>query len=196
MTEKSFSFKPHLDLAHQHWRKFLSPGDLVVDATCGNGHDSLVLANIVLRDDQGSLIVCDIQKQAIDNTKKRLKEHLSVKQFSRVKWRLGCHSNFHLAFEESSAKGVIYNLGYLPGGDKSITTRKSSTIKSVQEALRFVANGGIISITCYPGHAEGAVEAQEALDFVSRLSSRVWNCFYYRQINRLLSPFILFLHKK
>ena len=54
----------------------------------------------------------------------------------------------------------MYNLGYLPGGDKSITTDSATTLKSLSSALELLAVGGLLCVVCYPGHEEGARESQ------------------------------------
>jgi hypothetical protein len=87
----------------------------------------------------------------------------------------------------------VYNLGYLPGGKKSITTQTDTTLESVKLSLELLADDGAISITCYPGHEEGAREEKELLAFAETLSSKEWNVCQHKWLNRPRSPSLLWL---
>lgn len=189
-------FRSHLDVAHQYWQRLLTVGDVVIDATCGNGHDTQALAELVLGDKQGHVLALDLQKQAIENTCERLKENLSPEIFSRITFQVSCHSQLPSSSDLPNVKCVVYNLGYLPGGDKSLTTESSTSLESIRLALDLVCKGGAVSIMCYPGHPEGEVEAQKILAFVRKLPSREWNVCYHEWVNRPKSPSLLFLQKQ
>lgn len=189
-------FRSHLDVAHQYWQRLLTIGDVVIDATCGNGHDTLALAELVLGEGQGQVLAIDLQKQAVESTRDRLKETLSPKLFSRVSFQVSCHSKLPCSSKLPSVKCVVYNLGYLPGADKSLTTQTSTSLESIRLALDLVCKGGAISITCYPGHPEGEVEAQQILAFARELSSHEWNICHHEWVNRPKSPSLLFLQKQ
>lgn len=141
----------HIHTAHALWRAHLKPRDTAIDATCGNGHDALVLAPLV-----GTLLCIDKQPEAIEATKKRLGP------LPHVSYQLGSHAELPAI----SPQLIVYNLGYLPGGDKSITTKTESTLVSIRRALEILAPGGMISITCYPGHPEGARETEQVECFI------------------------------
>lgn len=182
-------FNNHLDLAHSQWKHLLLPGDLAVDATCGNGHDTLLLAELVRPQEGGWVIACDIQPEAIRKTQWRLGggyAHL-------VQFFHGCHTELSEIVGSKKIKLLVYNLGYLPGGKKEITTQAESTIKSLQRLLPNIALGGAVSITCYPGHPEGKREEELLLDFLPSLSNQQWSCSYHRWQNRLASPSLILI---
>ena len=49
----------------------------------------------------------------------------------------------------------MYNLGFLPGGNKEITTLAKTTMKSIEDGLELLDSNGIMTIAVYRGHAEG-----------------------------------------
>lgn len=189
-------FQKHLDLSKQYFKKLLQPGDVVIDATCGNGHDTQVLASQILTEESGTLYALDIQTEALESTKKRLQEELSQKTFDRIHFLKRCHSTFPNEIKENSVKLIVYNLGYLPHGDKSITTISDTTLKSIENALKLVSDEGAISITCYPGHPAGEIEEKEILNFAANLNPYSFVVCHHRFINRDKSPSLLILQKR
>jgi hypothetical protein len=177
--------KPHLNYAHNYWRLFVRPGYRVIDATVGNGHDTLFLAQLLKG--EGELIGYDIQLEALDQAKLRL-QTLSDAELKMI--TLKCRS--HASFEEEYANLIVYNLGYLPGGNKRITTCVETTLQSLKDALH-IAKGGAISITCYPGHEEGRREQGAVLDFLKTISPSEWQVCFHEWLNRPLSPTLLWL---
>ena len=174
-------------LAHEYWSKILSPGDTAIDATCGNGQDMLLLAQRL--DGHGQLTGYDIQEKAIQKSQQLLKQLLSPELLKMVSWRHGSQAKF----QEKSAKLIVYNLGYLPGGDKSITTQSETTLESLQAASEIVVVGGAISVTCYVGHEEGAREEAAVLDWAGGLSPNDWWCCHHRLVNRSKAPSLLWI---
>lgn len=183
-------FQSHLDLAHQHWQKLVKAGDLVIDATCGNGHDTVFLAQL-----DAKVIAMDIQPEALEKTKIYLNEILLETQKNNVQLIHGCHSSFPAWIEAESVKLIVYNLGYLPGGNKEATTKTATTLASLSEAQRLLLPGGVFSITCYPGHPEGALEEEALLSLASTLSPKEWSCCHHRWVNRRSSPSLLLIQK-
>ncbi len=188
-------FQSHLDLAHSYWQKLVQKGDLVIDATCGNGQDTLVLAKLCLGRHEGLLYAIDILPQAIENTHKYLQNELEAEILERIYLINGCHSQFPKEILLQSAKLITYNLGYLPGGNKSLTTQVESTLESLNNAMKLIQHGGAISITLYPGHPEGQREEEKILSFVREIPSSEWNCCLHQWINRKKSPSLLFLQR-
>lgn len=189
-------FKSHIDLAHHYWGLLLEIGDTVIDATCGNGHDTLFLAKQCLRKNKGQLITLDIQMKALTEAKKLLFSEISEEILSRIHFIHQCHSVFPVSLVENNVKLIVYNLGYLPKGEKSITTKVDTTLISIQSALQLIAPGGAISITCYPGHEEGKKEEEVIIDLVKSLDPREWNCCLHKWINRTAAPSLLLIQKK
>ncbi|MEZ5314889.1 MAG: class I SAM-dependent methyltransferase [Chlamydiales bacterium] len=166
----------HLELAHSYWRQTLSSGDRVIDATCGNGYDTLFLAKLNVE-----IIAYDIQKKAIDLTRAKVPKAI---------FRL----RSHVFFVEDTAALIVYNLGYLPGGDKQLTTQCDTTLESVSHALKIATKA--ISITCYPGHPEGAREEIALMDFFKSLDPRKWSVCYHQWLNRHRAPSLIWLSRK
>ncbi len=188
-------FQSHLDLAHSYWEHNILLGDTVIDATCGNGNDTLKLAQLAIKNDRGHVYAIDIQSSAIDNTKRLLANQLTTEQMQRINFITGSHINMPKELLPNSTKLIVYNLGYLPGGNKLLTTKSGTTVASVIEAQKILIAGGVISITCYPGHPEGSIEENALLQFSEQLPSRLWSCCYHRWTNRNQAPSLLIIQK-
>lgn len=180
-------FQSHLDLAHNYWSTLLSPEDTAIDATCGNGYDAAFLAALGVR-----LYALDIQQEALDEAQRKIE---SLKISSRVTLLKRCHSQFPEEIAFQSVKLIVYNLGYLPGGNKTLTTQVGTTLESMRQAQQLLTPGGAISITCYPGHAEGKLEEAQLLLFAQTLDAKSWSCCYHSWVNRRNSPSLLLLQK-
>ncbi len=151
----------HLNLAFTYWQKWLRDTDTVIDATCGNGKDTLRLASLV---PYGKVLSLDIQEDALIQARKRA-------SLDNVSFFLQSHVSFPPA---ENIKLIVYNLGYLPFGNKAITTLSETTIQSLKEALKKTSWGGAISLTCYPGHPEGFKETQAIFAFLKTLDAVEW----------------------
>lgn len=181
------------DLLSEH-KRFLSnhikPGDTVVDFTAGNGHDTLWLAEKV--GPSGKVYAFDIQSAACENTKNRLEESGLTKN-----WEIICdsHANVKEYIKEPIRAGV-FNLGYLPGGDKSKTTLRESTKKAVEGALDLLSDDGILLIAIYPGHAEGEKEGEMLAGMLSELTRFKYCVVQYKIINSPTSPYFFAVESK
>lgn len=184
-------FQSHLDLAHNYWDRLLQNGDWAIDATCGGGNDSLFLAAIVEKKGSGEVIAIDIQEEAVTRTKERIPAALipKVHLFNQS------HENFPALSSEMPIKLVVYNLGYLPKGNKQLTTQTSTTLQSVQKALDLILPGGGVSITCYPGHPEGATEEKALIEMLTQLPSSHWNVCFHTFPNRKAAPSLILIQK-
>ena len=188
-------FQSHLDMAHSYWQRIVLPGDTVIDATCGNGHDTLALARMALTPEMGALYGLDIQPKAVEGCRRILQENLPADTLTRVTLHTGCHSCFPASISPHSVRLIVYNLGYLPGGDKSLTTAAESTIASLEAAKGLLMPGGALSITCYPGHAEGLREEGVVFEWSAKLEPQEWSCCHHRWLNRKKAPSLLFVQK-
>lgn len=190
------SFKSHLKLAHEYWHSYLQKGDIAIDATCGNGHDSLILANLILTEETGKLYAIDIHPHAIKLTKELLEKNIEKDLRDRIEIVEGCHSTFPSEILPESVRLIVYNLGYLPGlGNKSHTTLVETTLESINKGMILLRPGGLLSITCYPGHPEGANEENHIVSFAKALDKKCWSCCYHQWINRPKSPSLLLIQK-
>ena len=160
----------HLQIAHGYWKNHLKPTDNAIDATCGNGKDSLFLSTLLTN---GKLFCYDIQKKAIENTKELLNTHSM--NTDTIQFFNFTHTNFNKIDKLLPIKLITYNLGYLPGGDKSITTMVKSTLTSIKHGLKRIIIDGALSITCYNGHFEGAKEEKEIFKFIDGLDKNKYD---------------------
>ncbi|PLR79446.1 16S rRNA (cytosine(1402)-N(4))-methyltransferase [Bacillus sp. V3-13] len=173
----------------------VEPGDIVVDATLGNGHDALFLANLV--GPEGKVYGFDIQEKAILSSKARLAEHNLLDRIT-----LFHKGHQHMvetipAADHGRITGAIFNLGYLPGGDKEIVTRPGTTISAVEQLLKMMAPEGIIVLVIYHGHQEGAAERDELLQYLEELDQNTAHVLQYRFINQKNNPpFITAIEKR
>jgi len=183
-------FQTPLQLAHHIWNILLKENDSVIDTTCGNGKDSLILASLLSQKGGAKLFCIDIQEQALLNTKALLEE--KVPQFlHKVEFLHTSHELLPL----SSPKLIVYNLGYLPKGDKSLTTQVKSTLLSVQNALEILLPGGALSIMCYPGHPEGLKEEIELKKLFNTLPPTSFSVTHCEWSNRTSSPSLIIVQK-
>jgi len=150
-------------LAHWLASRSLVAGDTAVDATCGNGHDTLMLARLV--GPSGSVTAIDIQPAALDMTRNALAA--AAMDDGRVRLVNDCHSRLGASVAPESAAWIMFNLGYLPGGDRAITSRAVTTCRALDAAVAALRPGGRLAVTSYPGHAEGALEARAVEDWMS-----------------------------
>ncbi len=174
-------FSPHLTVAQNYWKERLKPSDLAIDATCGNGHDTLFLSELC------QVIGIDIQNEAIASTESLLARH----QKKAILHRL-CHSQIDTLPLPHPPHLIVYNLGYLPGGNKALTTKAELTLTSIKKSLEMLAPGGALSITCYPGHDEGMREETALLEWASTLPS-TRSVLYHKWLNRHRSPTLLWV---
>ena len=143
------------ELAHAVVRKAVCPGDAVIDATAGNGHDTCFLAG--LTGANGVVIAFDVQADAVQRTRERLKQNglhgVTTLQQNHAELKSAVPESLH-----RQVSAVMFNLGYLPGGDKSVVTLPQTTVRGIGAALGVLRPGGVVTIVVYPGHAGGAAE--------------------------------------
>lgn len=188
-------FQTPIDLAQGYWKRLLKKGDTVIDATCGNGHDTVTLAQLMEDLGGGNLIALDVQDAALEATKILCKEWFEPASRVQIDLLRQSHASFPEKLLPSSVALIVYNLGYLPGGDKSVTTLTSSTLQSIETALPLLREGGALSVTCYPGHEEGAKEEKNILEYVQKLPPEQWSCCHHKWINRRTAPSLLLIQK-
>ena len=173
----------------------ITPGHIVVDATLGNGHDTVWLANLV--GEHGHVYGFDIQEAAIQNSKKRLEEHHFI---HRVTLFQKSHEHIHECIpldHHGKVTAAIFNLGYMPGGDKSIVTKPDSTISAIKQLLTMMPKEGLIVIVIYHGHPGGAEERDQLLQFLESIDQHKADVLQYRFINQINDPpFLIAIEKK
>lgn len=157
------------EIGHDLVRRFVIAGDRVVDATVGNGHDTKFLADLV--GPSGKVFGFDIQQSALDSARSRLSDCRCVE--------LICSGHETLTdYVDGEIKVAMFNLGYLPAGNKTITTSPGTTCIALGKAFERLSAPGLITISVYPGHEGGKDEADaveewlEALDPASAALAR------------------------
>jgi len=147
-------------------REVVEPGDSVIDATAGNGHDTCFLAEAVGKN--GRVVAFDVQSDALQRTSARLDDvgyqNVALHQRSHAEMKDAVPESFH-----GSAAAVMFNLGYLPGGDHTVTTEAESSIAALRIALELVRSGGIITVLAYPGHDGGNDETGSVQNLITKL---------------------------
>lgn len=226
--------------------RYVTEGDTVIDATMGNGRDTLALARLV--GSTGRVIAFDIQPQALENTKALLVSNgISTALWTepptahvalwtewpaaRVQLILDSNANLRkyidgekvssenknrekenhvkscLTHEIESEKNnveegaeqksktnqkeiaaILFNLGYLPGGDKTVTTTKEETLKAMAEAAEVVKSGGLVAAVLYSGHEQGAEEKDALLQWAQELSPKEYHVAYIAMWNQKKHP--------
>ncbi|TYI47076.1 hypothetical protein E1A91_D13G148200v1 [Gossypium mustelinum] len=144
------------------WRHVLHKGDIVIDATCGNGYDTVAMLKMVADESgHGRVYGMDIQTEALENTSSLLDETVTQKEKELVKLFPICHSRMDEVLPENTAvRLVAFNLGYLPGGDKGIITTLKTTLLALEASKKMLILGGLISLVVYVGHPGGRLNSQ------------------------------------
>lgn len=161
--------------------QYLSFGDTVVDATCGNGHDTVALAKM----GAGTIYAFDIQNAAIEQTRTALKDAgLYSENIHLIK---DGHENMRGHIKEKAAV-ILFNLGYLPASSKTVATKKETTVKAVLEALKLLKKDGLLCVTLYSGHSGGDEEKQAVLSLAEELDPKIWHVAFVRMLNQPNHP--------
>lgn len=165
----------------------LKPGTRVLDATAGNGHDTLFLARLV--GPEGHVYAMDVQEAAVEETRRRLRE-AGVPEAGFTVLHAGHERMDELLPAEAHGglAGIMFNLGYLPGSDKTVITLTATTVRAVEAALRMLAPGGLLTVAIYPGHEGGAEEQRVLAEKFSALPPREYEVQQLRPVNRAAAP--------
>ena len=164
-------------------RDHVKEGDICIDATAGNGNDTLALCNLV--GESGKVIAFDIQEEAIVNTKKRLETNAVLE---RAELHLESHVNMNKYAEENSVSCIVFNFGYLPGGDHNLATKKESSMEAIYEGLRLLKKGGMMSLCIYSGGDSGFEERDAILEELKQLDGKKYLVILSQYYNRPNNP--------
>ncbi len=180
--------------AHKTISKTIRPGEIAIDASCGNGYDTVFLAKKVGK--TGKIYGFDIQQQALEKTKQKLEEQ---QLFSHVDLVHAGHEKmveFIPIEHHQKISAIMFNLGYLPGGDKSIITQTETTLKALETACLLLKKSGIITVIAYPGHIGGLTELKALQHQISALDNLLFH-YKVKQIdkNDLSKPQLFIISK-
>lgn len=176
-----------LSFAHRCVSERIQPGDAAIDATAGTGADTAFLCAAVGA--SGTVYAFDIQQEALDRTAERVSRQQATPQ--RLHLLLESHANMRQAVPSSDhgrISAIMFNLGYLPGGDKRIITLPEPTIIALDDALSLLKPGGVVTVALYPGHEGGRQEADRVEQWAQSLPEGLFQAIVYRFANRNNNP--------
>ncbi len=179
-----------MEMAKVQLKLKIKPGDLVADATAGNGYDSLFLADLV--GNSGHVYSFDIQDTAIEATRTLLSRYGLLERVTLV---LSGHENLD-QYCTAPLRAVVFNLGYLPGGDRTKTTQFETTKTAIEKSLSLLTEDGMIVLVVYSGHSTGNLEASDLRVWLTDLPQKQYSVMEWKFINQKNSPPSLILIEK
>lgn len=156
-----------LALVHGAIRQHVKTGDVCIDATAGRGNDTALLCELVGR--SGKVIAFDIQQEAVESTKRLLLEKNMTADVHNVS-----HEFMDEYAHEGTVSCIVFNLGYLPGGNHSIFTHFESSKLAIEAGLKLLKKGGLMCVTIYHGGATGYEERDCLLEWLRGLDSQIY----------------------
>ena len=167
------------------------PGDICIDATMGNGYDTEFLCT--LAGEEGRVLAFDIQKAAVEHTRKRLQEADVPDNYRLI---LDSHSHMKQYADTETVSCITFNLGYLPGGDHALATRADTSLEAVRQSLALLKKGGLLSLCIYSGGDTGFEERDTLLPFLKELDPKAYLVILSSYYNRPNHPPLPVLVKK
>ena len=161
----------------QHVKK----GDLCIDATMGNGNDTLLLSQLC--GNTGRVLAFDIQEIALSHTKELLEKENATHNYELY---LDSHVNMEKYAKPMSVSCIVFNFGYLPGGDHSLATKAGTSIQALASSLSLLKKQGILMLCIYSGKDSGFEERNALLKWLKKLDSKkylVIRTDYYNRPN-------------
>ncbi|MDO4518893.1 MAG: class I SAM-dependent methyltransferase [Eubacteriales bacterium] len=168
---------------HEFIKKQVQPGDLCIDATMGNGNDTLLLSQLC--GNEGTVLAFDIQFDALLHTMKYLGENNAPANYRLLH---ESHEMLEKHADPQSASCIVFNLGYLPGGDHTIATKSESSIKAMESALSILKKGGLMCVSIYSGQNSGFSERDDVLNWLKNLNSKKYLVIKSDYYNRPNNP--------
>jgi len=161
-----------VELAQKRAKAHLQNGGVAIDATVGNGLDTLMLAEAV--GVEGEVFGFDIQQKALIVTRECLSEAGTLERVELIE---GSHADMERLISENYHANidlVMFNLGYLPGGDRKIITKSRATLKALDAALSYLSDDGAVSVIAYPGHTGGDSECEMVSQWCEGLDAEMY----------------------
>lgn len=181
-----------LRFSHTLLKELVQPGNIAVDATMGNGNDTLLLAELVGK--TGHVYAFDVQQQALDHTRDKLAKEGKLERVTLIK---AGHENFKTYFKSKKPlTAAVFNLGYLPQSDEAITTLPATTEAALQQMLTVLAPRGRIIIVSYHGHPGGEAELSAIQEFCKALPEETYSVINYQFFNNAAPLPILYCIEK
>lgn len=170
--------------------KIIKKGDVVIDATMGNGYDTVYLGNLV--GETGKVYAFDVQEEAVKSTRKKVERDDMT---SRVELILDGHENLDKYVKEN-VSCVVFNLGYLPRAKHVVITKPDTTLQAIKKSLDLLKPNGIVSIAAYIGHEGGLEEKNYICEYLNNLDQKQYNVLHMEFTNQINNPPQLILVEK
>ena len=169
-------------LTHYIIEHFVKNKNIAIDATLGNGYDTNFLSEKFK-----NVIAFDIRKEACEKYLEHKNSNVTIINDSHNKFK---------EYINSKVDCIVYNLGFLPGGDKSITTIHTTSLESIKAGLDILSNGALMLITVYRGHEEGKIEYLHIGDYLINLPKDKYAVMKHEIVNRSENSPMLFVVEK
>lgn len=183
-----------VNVAHELLAERLKPDDIAIDATVGNGYDTLFLAEQV--GETGKVFGFDIQHAALQAAQEKCQQ---ANRQDRVSLIQASHADMAKHIPEAqhgNISAIMFNLGYLPGGDKTVITQTDSTLSALAAAIRLLSPHGLITLLAYPGHQGGDQETEQVNRWCEQLDNRQFNFdTHYSNTDSISAPRLFVISK-
>ena len=170
------------EFCHHFLEEYIGENDVCIDATAGNGNDTEFLCRKVGKN--GRVYAFDVQEAAINHTRERLQ---AAGFLERAHLILDGHEHMSRHVKEE-VSAVLFNFGYLPGGDHRIATKKVTSLAAVEEGLKLLKVGGIMNLCIYSGGDTGYEERDALLAYLKELDTKKWLVIVSSYFNRRNDP--------
>ena len=168
-----------LGLTHWFMAQHIRPGGVCVDATAGKGRDTLFLCQLV--GESGRVLALDIQPDAVAQTTALLAANGCA---DRAQVVLDCHSHLAAYADPESVDGIMFNFGWLPGGDHTAFSQPDTSVAAIRAALDLLVPGGVMSLCIYHGRDNGTAERDAILAFLPTIDNRRFTVIRGDFVNR------------
>ncbi|WP_312643472.1 class I SAM-dependent methyltransferase [Hydrogenoanaerobacterium sp.] len=179
-----------LGLAHKFIAEHVKPGDFCIDATAGRGGDTAFLCGLV--GDTGKVLAFDIQEDAVQSTRALIHEK-GCEHIAQVLHE--SHSNMAAHAQAETVDCIVFNFGWLPGGNHKIFTQAETSIAAIEQGLQLLRHGGVMSLCIYYGGESGFEERDALLEYLKDIDSKTYTVlltqFYNRPNNPPMAAFII-----
>lgn len=98
------------------------------------------------------------------------------------------HEHMDRYLVPESVDGICFNFGYLPGGDHRIATQAETSVAAVEQGLKLLKPGGVMSLCIYSGGDTGFAEKEALLGYLKRLPSEAYTVILSPYYNRRGDP--------
>lgn len=176
-----------LQLAKDRLAQNANPQGTYIDFTMGRGRDTLFLCGLA---PEGRVYAFDIQPSALDQTAVLLSQN----DIHNATLILDSHDRF-TDYVSGEIDGGLFNLGFLPGGDRDVTTQRGSTVAAVKQAMQALKRGGALGVAVYPGHEEGRLEGETLQNYFAGVDKKEFDIFIYRLLNVPDSPYMMVVER-